>query len=111
MKKEPIALILANNFQREILDEKKPVLVLCSDYDSDLPAVLSVLDDFTRTLNGGLKVGVLAEEFTKPFQESFRVIGTPTFLLFDQGRERGRLLGQTDTATLTDWMKALEVFH
>lgn len=111
MKEKSISLIIADNFQQEILEEKNPVLLLCSDYNSEFPNLFSILQNLTQTMKGGLKVGILAEDFTKPFQDSYRVIGTPTFLLFDQGRERGRLLGQTDLKTLTDWINGLHVLH
>jgi len=109
--KTEIHQIIADNFQREILEEKNPVLLLCSDYGSELPGMLSTLRYFGQTTNGVLKIGILAEDFAHLFQESYGVIGTPTLLVFDRGKERGRLLGQTDLKTLMAWIHGLHILH
>lgn len=109
--KAEIFQIVANNFQKEILEEENPVLLLCSDYGSELPDLLATLTHIKQLTEGALKVALLAETFLKLFQESYNVIGTPTFLLFSKGREKGRLLGQTDSNTLTQWIRGLHVLH
>jgi thioredoxin-like negative regulator of GroEL len=109
--KNAISQVLAENFQKDILDEKIPVLLLYTDHNSDFPHQFSVLQNYANQSGGTLKIGRLAEEFMPAFQESYRITGTPTFLLFDHGRETGRLLGRADLQKLTDWISGLCVLR
>ena len=70
--------------------------------DEEFPKQLKVLEDIATKYSQELKVGVLEEGLIEAFKKNYSVIGTPTFLLLVEGKERGRMLGLADQAMLTD---------
>jgi hypothetical protein len=108
--KTAICSVLADNFQKEVLEEARPVLLLCTHRDHEFPQHMKVLQDFTAAISHKVKVGLLAEEFVGTFKETYKICGTPTYILLVQGQERGRLLGFTDQKELSDWLVELSVF-
>jgi hypothetical protein len=44
----------------------------------------------------------LEEGLLERFKKNYSVVGTPTFLLLVEGKERGRMLGLADQEMLTD---------
>jgi thioredoxin-like negative regulator of GroEL len=97
-----VSLIRPENFEREVIGEKKPVLLLCMPRDEEFPNQLKVIEAVARKYRMELRVGVLEEEFIEAFKKNYRVIGTPTFLLLVEGKERGRMLGLADYQMLTN---------
>jgi len=97
-----VSIIRSENFEQEVIVEKRPVLILCMPRDEEFPNQLKVIEAIARKYSNELKVGLLDEEFIKPFKENYSVVGTPTFLILVQGKERGRMLGLADQETLTD---------
>jgi thioredoxin-like negative regulator of GroEL len=97
-----VSLIRPENFEREVIGEKKPVLLLCMPRDEEFPNQLKVIEAVARKYRMELRVGVLEEEFIESFKKNYGVIGTPTFLLLVEGKERGRMLGLADYQMLTN---------
>ena len=94
-------LIRPENFEREVMGEKKPVLLLCMPRDEEFPNQLKVIEDIARKYSEELKVGLLQEEFIEAFKKNYEILGTPTFLILVEGKERGRMLGLADLEMLT----------
>jgi hypothetical protein len=88
------------NFKREVLEEERPVLVLCMPVDDRFPEQLKIVEGIAKSHNPGLKVGVIQEDFLEAFKNDYAVSGTPTFLLLIKGREKGRHLGLADPMEL-----------
>lgn len=109
--KNHVHTVVAESFQKEVLEEKQPVLILYADRNSEFADLLTALNDFSNQSNHFVKTGVLAENFTPVFQITYRVIGSPTFILFDHGVEKGRLLGRANCEKISDWIDGLVVFH
>jgi thioredoxin-like negative regulator of GroEL len=97
-----VNLIRPENFEQEVVAEKRPVLVLCMTRDEEFPQQVKVIEEIARRYGDELKVGVLEEEFIGAFKENYRIVGTPTFLILVEGKERSRMLGLADQETLTD---------
>jgi len=97
-----VRIIRPENFEREVVAEKKPVLVLCMPRDTEFPKQLEVIEDIARQYSEELKVGLLQEEFIEAFKKNYEILGTPTFLILVEGKERKRLLGLADQETLTN---------
>ena len=96
-----VSLIRPENFEREVVAEKKPVLVLCMPRDTEFPKQLEVIEDIARQYSEELKVGLLQEEFIEAFKKNYGVLGAPTFLILVEGKEKRRLLGLADHETIT----------
>ena len=97
-----VCLIRSDNFEQEVIAEKRPVLILCMPRDEEFPNQLKVMEDIATKHSQELKVAVLEEGLIEAFKKNYRVIGTPTFLLLVEGKERGRMLGLADQEMLTD---------
>ena len=102
-----ISLIRPENFEQEVVEEKKPVLLLCMHRDEEFPNQMKVIEAIASKYSDELKVGLLEEEFIEAFKKNYGVIGTPTFLLLIEGKERGRMLGLADQKMLTDLISNL----
>jgi thioredoxin-like negative regulator of GroEL len=96
-----ICLISSENFEREVIGEKKPVLLLCMPRDDEFPQQLKVIEDIATKYSQELKVGVLEDGLIEAFKKNYSVVGTPTFLLLLEGKERARMLGLADREMLT----------
>ncbi|MBW2595461.1 MAG: thioredoxin family protein [Deltaproteobacteria bacterium] len=91
-------------FNKEVLGESRPVLVLCMHRDSEFQEQTDVVEGVCRTYGEKLKAFLMDEEFIGAFRENFEVKGTPTFMIFIGGAEKGRMLGQTDQKALEDFV-------
>lgn len=90
----PVCWLSAENFNREVLAEDKPVLLLCVPKDSTFSGQMSVIETLQHDFPQSLKICLMNEDFLAVFMERYQVRGTPTFLVFTGGRERERLLGR-----------------
>lgn len=94
-----------NNLESEVLGQDLPVLLACLqsgptvEQEETLTAVHSGLDKTVKVL-------LVDEDSVEPFKNRFKVMGTPTFLLFHHGRERERMLGMADPDRLTSFVRS-----
>ncbi|MBW1705366.1 MAG: hypothetical protein JRJ86_09395 [Deltaproteobacteria bacterium] len=93
-----------DNFQKEVLEESSPVLVLCMRRDSEFQEQIEVISSTCNSYGENLKICIIEEECIETFKENFGVEGTPTFLIFTGGLEKGRMLGQAEKRTLEDFL-------
>jgi thioredoxin-like negative regulator of GroEL len=101
-----VSLIRSENFEREVISENKPVLLLCMPWDGEFPKQLELIEEIARMHSQELKVGLLQEEFIESFRENYGVLGTPTFLILKEGKEKRRLLGHADQETLMELIQS-----
>ncbi|MBN1662124.1 MAG: thioredoxin family protein [Deltaproteobacteria bacterium] len=97
-----VCTIRPENIEQEVTAEKRPLLLLCMPRDDQFSRQLKLLEDIALQLAPAIKVGVVHEEFIEVFKKNYGFIGTPTFLLLVEGKEKGRLLGVSDRERLTD---------
>ncbi|GAF80641.1 unnamed protein product, partial [marine sediment metagenome] len=104
-RKASIRSIGLEDFEKEVLKERIPVLVLCMHRDPDFHGQIEVIERVTaKTYGDRLKVCLLEEESVGVFMEKYGVGGTPTFLIFTGGREMSRLLGQAEPGILKEFL-------
>lgn len=103
-RNNPIVSIGLDNFQKEVLEENSPVLVLCMYRDAEFQKQIDVIESACGSYVGRLKVCLIEEGFIGAFRENLDVKGTPTFMLFTNGTKKGRLLGQVQQKTLQDFL-------
>jgi len=104
MMKTFVRVIHPQNFEQEVVLEKRPVLLLCMPRDEEFFKQMKVLEAVAETHDHELKVGLLEDEFIERFREDLGIRGTPTFLILVQGKEKARMLGLADQASLTDFI-------
>jgi hypothetical protein len=95
-----IQVITPDSFMGKVISEKKPTLLLCMPQDDDFPSQLTSIESIARRYRSWLKVGLLEEAFIENFKSNLRITGTPTYLFFLNGYERGRMLGLADPTGL-----------
>jgi hypothetical protein len=97
-------LVNSQNFQMEIVQAQKPVLLVCTHFGPDVSDQLQPIAAAARRFGDQLKIRLVEEEFLDSVKKYFQVRGTPTFLMIVGGIERGRLLGIADTDSLNDFV-------
>lgn len=102
--KYSISSVGLDDFHKKVLEESKPVLVLCMHRDSDFQEQIDVIEGVCRTMVRRLKACLMEEEFIGAFKEKFEVKGTPTVMIFIGGVEKGRMLGQVEQKALKDFV-------
>lgn len=83
-----------------------PLLVAFLKRNERYPAQLRVLETACRTHGGAVRCFLYNSDYLDTATERFAVKGTPTFLLFHGGREVNRLIGESDNATLDEFIDA-----
>jgi thioredoxin-like negative regulator of GroEL len=95
------------NFHKEVLEERGPVLVLCMHWGPEFQEQIDIIEGMHRTYGERLKACLVEEEFLLAFKEKFDVKGTPTFMMFIGGAEKGRMLGRADQKALEDFLSQI----
>ena len=93
-----------DNFSREVVGTQKPVLILCMPFNEEFPSQLKIMEAIATQFGPKLKVGLLEEAFIETFKKNLQITGTPTFLLMEHGKEKGRMIGLADQQALADFV-------
>ncbi len=104
----PVYLIRPENFAQEVVAEKKPVLLMVMPRDDQFPQQLKLIEDIAVKHGETIKVGVLQEDSIEAFKKDYGLLGTPTFMILVEGKERGRTLGLADQEKLTNLFSPFE---
>ena len=92
------------NFEAEVIRERRPVFLACFDLNTKFEKRKEVINSISKIYGEALKICLLEEEFIGAFKERFNIHGTPTFLIFLEGKEKDRMLGQADQETLKSFI-------
>jgi Thioredoxin len=108
-KKEfPIKLIQPNDFEREVESCRETALFLCTrrDYEflNQVQILKEVLENMPDDNTKLLQVYLVDEGFQSTFMDKLNVEGSPTFLFFENGKEKDRLLGLADQDRLRSFI-------
>ena len=104
----------ADNFSAEVIDVKRPVLlayiVPAYAYAGQLE-VLEILSE--RYFDDLLKICLLSENSVKDMASRNIIIdGSPTFIIFNKGEEKARMIGKTNAKNLMSFvLKTLAEFQ
>ncbi len=91
-----------DNFESEIGLERRPVLLACIRRGFEAKEQLQILEEVSRKI-GNVKICILYQGLS----DAYRVLsveGTPTFLLYADGEEIGRVLGKVLPGTLIEFV-------
>ncbi len=90
----PIHIGSAADFQREIIQSELPVILdVWSDGCMPCRQLAPVLTDVATRYEGRIRVAELNTSVPLPLFRELRVSATPTILVFNRGREMGRMVG------------------
>lgn len=83
------------NYDVEVLESKKPVLVdFWGPQCGPCLALMPVVDQIEKVYDGRLKVAKLDASTNRMLCAKLRVLGLPTFILYKDGTEVTRLTGE-----------------
>lgn len=93
-------------------EAQKPVLVGCLHKNFEYKEQVEALQAISQTFGDQLEIFLLDVALINAFMQRFKIFGTPTFLILLGGKEKGRLLGQTKSEDLRDFvLRILPGFH
>jgi hypothetical protein len=96
--------VTLDTVEQELNTSTTPVLLACLHPDADISSQVELLDQVSKLFGDQMKVYLLCEAFTGAFGQTYRIEGTPTYLLFKQNTVLDRILGQVDVNTLTAYL-------
>jgi hypothetical protein len=100
------------DFEVDGSEAQKPVLVGCLHKNFEYKEQVEALQNISQTFGDQLEIFLLDVPLINAFMQKFRIFGTPTFLILLAGQERGRLLGQTKSEDLRNFvLRILPGFH
>jgi thioredoxin 1 len=84
-----------DNYEQEVLNAPIPVLVdFWGPRCTNCLALMPTVEEIERKYEGNLKVAKLDASKNRRLCMSLRVMGLPTFILYRDGQEVGRLVGE-----------------
>lgn len=86
--------ITPDNFEAEVLES--PIPVLLDFYGTTCPPcrqMAPVIEALAADLGGTVKVAKVAVQRNEPLAVKYRIAAVPTFIIFRDGQEVGRLRG------------------
>lgn len=67
----------------------------------------SVLEKADEAMAGEVAFFRIDVDLMEDFAENFHLVGVPTFILFKNGQEKGRIIGYNDTHTFMEKLRGL----
>ena len=96
----------ADNFDSEILSEKRHVLLAYIRRDYGFKNQIEILEDLSKNYNDTIKICLLDENFARTYK-NLEIKGDPTFLVYYEGKEKGRILGKADREKLISFVLSI----
>ncbi len=93
----------AESFDSEVTEEKRPILLACISRDYGYDEQTGVLGGVSKKYGKKRKVCLLDEDSIGAFMK-FGVEGSPAFIIFHEGEEKGRMLGKADKESLSSFV-------
>lgn len=86
--------ISSENFEKEVLNSEKPVLVdFFADWCGPCKMMAPIVEELATELEGKAKVGKLNVDENSDIAIEYNVMSIPTLIVFKNGKEEKRLVG------------------
>jgi len=102
-----ITVISNSNFREVVLENEKPVLLMCASKDQETIEQTRILEQVLTTYDESIAACLLEEDFINGFKQMYNIKGTPVFLLFEKGELKGRMLGIADKERLETFLSQM----
>ncbi len=91
-----VPVVRMEDFKTQVLDHPTPVMIAFLRCDLEPFEQLELLATVAKAFGPALKVCVLDALESNGFRKDYKVMGTPTYIIFHKGRETERMLGKAD---------------
>ena len=89
------------NFEKEVLNSEKPVLVdFFADWCGPCKMMAPIVEELATELDGKAKVGKINVDENSDIAVEYNVMSIPTLIVFKNGKEEKRLVGVRDKEEL-----------
>lgn len=92
-------------FDVELHSSRAPFLVAFLKRNERFRSQAQILDAASKDFSDIIQCYLFDSDYLETAMERFMVKGTPTFLLFSDGHEVDRLIGESDRETLDDFIR------
>lgn len=92
-------------FDVELQSSREPFLVAFLKRNERFRSQSQVLDDVSKPYENIIRCYLYDTDYLDTAMNRFMVKGTPTFLLFSDGQEVDRLIGESDRETLDEFIR------
>jgi len=108
VKEAKYITLTEENFQSEVLESKKPVLVdFWAEWCGQCHAIAPLIEEVAADFQGGAKVGKLDVDNHSSFAMRYGIRGIPTLLFFKDGEVVDQLVGVVSKQLIADKLNAL----
>jgi thioredoxin len=108
MENSAAITLTESNFDREVNQNDKPVLVdFWAEWCGPCKLIAPLIDEIAREQNGSLKVGKVNIDDNQSLSFKFNIRAIPTLLLFKNGQVRDQVTGMTSKKDLLGRINAL----
>ena len=102
---EMVKTIEPHAFDLELQSRSEPFLVAFLKRNEKFSHQSKALDDTSKHFNDTVQCYLYNSDYLDTAMQRFMVKGTPTFLMFSEGREVDRLIGESDSETLDEFIR------
>ena len=108
MENSATVSISESNFEREVTQSDKPVLVdFWAEWCGPCKMIAPILDEIAKEKAGAVKVGKVNIDENQSLSFKFNIRAIPTMLFFKNGQVRDQVTGMTSKKDLLGRLEAL----
>ncbi len=102
-----VIILNQDNFAKEVLQSQLPVLVdFFGEWCPPCKLLAPIIEELAQELAGTVKVGKLNIDQNREIASQYNVMSVPTMILFEDGKEKKRMVG---LRTRADLLKELQI--
>lgn len=101
-----VIILTKENFEQEVLNSEKPVLVdFWAQWCGPCRAVAPVMDEIAQEFEGSVKVGKINVDEQSELAAKYKIMSIPTVILFKNGQIAEKVTGVRSKQEFSDLVK------